>query len=71
MYKITSEVFGVIKVAGKDLGYKCSTIVPKLDQTITELQQNKLIRVTVIEDKKDGSIAVSPTIITTKKKKNK
>jgi len=59
MYKITSLVFGKIIVGNKTLGYGESIIVNSITSNITELQGNKIIKVTMIPQ--NPVIKPSPT----------
>lgn len=55
MYKITNETFGEITVNGKPMGYKGVMIIKELDAKITELAENRIIKIKPMQDKKDFS----------------
>jgi uncharacterized protein YcnI len=52
MYKITSKIIGSIKIGNKDISYGGFIIVDKLTQEIIDNQQNKVIKVKQIIEKK-------------------
>lgn len=76
MYKITSDVFGELRINNRILSYKESMTVAQLDDKITNMQENKLIKVIEITDKPKTKIQSSDLFTTTskdeklKKKKN-
>jgi uncharacterized protein YcnI len=53
MYKITSKIIGSIKIGSKDISYGGFIIVDKLTQEIIDKQQNKVIKVKQIFEKKE------------------
>lgn len=62
MYKVTNEMFGIVKIEGQSLSYKGFTIIKKITPEINNLAEKKIIKVKPYKVKK---------IIKNNSKKNK
>jgi hypothetical protein len=52
MYKVTNEMFGEVVINGKTMGYKAFIIVKDIDAKITELAENKIVKIKPFKEKK-------------------
>lgn len=52
MYKITNEMFGIVKIEGHNLSYKGFVIIKKLTEEINNLAEKKIIKVKPYKIKK-------------------
>jgi hypothetical protein len=59
MYKITSYVFGELKIGNRVLSYNESMAVSDLDDKITVMRENKLIKVVQVVEKPKNKIQTS------------
>jgi hypothetical protein len=53
MFKVTNETFGEIEINGKKMGYKSFIIVKDISSQVTELAENKVVKIKTIVEKKD------------------
>ena len=65
MFKVTNETFGEIQINKNKMGYKSFILVSEIDAKIKELQENKIVKIKLVEAK------TTKIVEKTNKKKNK